>query len=89
MHGEKVRHGLTGLGRDPGFTAVVVSVLALGIGANVAMFGLLDAVMLKPLPFGIPIGSCAFGKRRDRASRMQPARLTSSTGATRRQQLKR
>jgi putative ABC transport system permease protein len=45
-----IRYGLAGLGRDPGFTAVVVGVLALGIGANVAMFGLLDAVMLKPLP---------------------------------------
>lgn len=49
-----VRYGLSGLGRDRGFTAVVVSVLALGIGANVAMFSLLDTVMLKPLPFGHP-----------------------------------
>jgi predicted permease len=49
-----VRYGLAGLVRDPGFTAVVMGVLALGIGANVAMFGLLDAVMLKPLPFGNP-----------------------------------
>jgi putative ABC transport system permease protein len=49
-----VRYGVAGLGRDPGFTAVVVGVLALGIGANVAMFGLLDAVMLKPLPFANP-----------------------------------
>ncbi|MBL8214184.1 MAG: ABC transporter permease [Bryobacterales bacterium] len=47
-------YGLASLGRDPGFAAVVVGVLALGIGANVAMFGLLDAVMLKPLPFGRP-----------------------------------
>lgn len=47
-----VRYGVAGLRRDPGFTAVVMGVLALGIGANVAMFGLLDAVMLKPLPFG-------------------------------------
>lgn len=49
-----VRYGVAGLGRDPGFTAIVVGVLALGIGANVAMFGLLDAVILKPLPFGNP-----------------------------------
>ena len=49
-----VRYGVAGLGRDPGFTSVVVGVLALGVGANVAMFGLLDAVILKPLPFGNP-----------------------------------
>lgn len=47
-------YGLANLGRDPGFAAIVVSVLALGIGANVAMFGLLDAVILKPLPFSNP-----------------------------------
>jgi predicted permease len=46
-----VRYGLAALGHTPGFTAVVVGVLALGIGANVAMFGVMDAVMLKPLPF--------------------------------------
>lgn len=49
-----VGYGLASLGRDPGFACVVVGVLALGIGANVAMFSLLDAVMLKPLPFGRP-----------------------------------
>jgi hypothetical protein len=58
-----IRYGLAGLGRDPGFTAVVVGVLALGIGANVAMFGLLDAVMLKPLPFGNPDRIVRIGKR--------------------------
>jgi putative ABC transport system permease protein len=49
-----VRYGLAALGRSPGFTAVVVGVLALGIGANVAMFGVLDAVLLKPLLFPQP-----------------------------------
>jgi putative ABC transport system permease protein len=39
------------LHRDAGFTAVVVSVLALGIGATAAMFSLVDAVLLKALPF--------------------------------------
>jgi len=49
-----LRYGLASLLRTPGFTAVVVSVLALGIGANVAMFSVLDAVLLKPLPFPQP-----------------------------------
>jgi putative ABC transport system permease protein len=49
-----LRYGLASVRRAPGFSAVVVSVLALGIGANVAMFSVVDAVLLKPLPFAAP-----------------------------------
>ena len=48
------RYGVNTLIREPGFTAVVVGVLGLGIGANVAMFSVVDAVLLKPLPFQDP-----------------------------------
>jgi predicted permease len=52
--GRDARYGLAGLRRDPLFTAVVVGVLALGVGANAAMFSLIDATLLKPLPFAAP-----------------------------------
>ena len=49
-----VRYGLAALRRAPGFTAVVTGVLAIGIGANVAMFSVMDAVLFRPLPFPQP-----------------------------------
>ena len=49
-----VRYGLAGLRREPGFACVAVGVLALGIGANTAMFSIFDSVLLKPLPFPEP-----------------------------------
>jgi len=48
------RYGMGSLARDPGFAAVTIGLLALGIGANSAMFSIVDAVLLKPLPFPEP-----------------------------------
>ncbi len=51
---QDVRYAERGLMRQPGFTASVVLLLAIGIGANVAMFSALHQALLRPLPFAEP-----------------------------------
>ena len=49
-----LRHTFRRLRRTPGFTAATLLTLALGIGANTAIFSVIDGVLLKPLPFPEP-----------------------------------
>ena len=77
--GSEMRYALRGLRKSPGFTIVAILSLALGIGANMAMFGVVKALLLTPLPVDAPEELSLVTWRRDGEFRVSQNGSTSYT----------
>jgi len=68
----EVRYGLRTLGKNPGFTLVAIITLALGIGANTAIFSAVDRILLNPLPYPQPNRIMAISREMNAPGPMGP-----------------
>ncbi len=77
---DDVTFALRQLRRSPGFTFIAAITLALGLGANSAIYALVDATLLRPLPFPHPERLVMVSERTERSIRAGCRRSTCSTG---------
>src|SRR5262249_23683892 len=69
---DSARYALRSLRRQPGFTALALATLALGIGATTTAFAVLDTVLIRPLPFATP-DRLGFLREKTRTGTLQAA----------------
>ena len=79
---QDIRFALRGMLQRPGFSAVVLATLALGIGANTAIFSVVDAVLLRPLPFAHVDRLVDFAHRSPYSSVSEPEFIDYQRGVT-------